>query len=152
MIKAVITRNHDINEKSDELTDRIRVVEQRLDEAGIRVTVWLDTVVLEEREGGWQVGYAFIRGYEEYNTRDRWGFVCRRGADDRVTQLVRAPRKVRVAAALYLSDVVTCIHARMEEMHDAVKAATGEVKKLIEGENEAGRDSERDRRRVRTRR
>lgn len=149
MIRAAVKKTDETNALSDELTALVSRVEEQLDAAGVHVTAWHPTPVLDEREGGWIAGFAKIPGYA--NEVDRWGFVTRRGENDpKVTALVRAPRKVRVAAAHCLDAIVEAICARVDEIHGSIEGACANVASLVgETKDEPGRSTRRARRGVR---
>lgn len=151
LIDKVTKRNAHLDTVSDELTAQIEHIERKLETAGVRLSAWHDEYVLTEREGSWQIGYGVVFGFD--GERDRFGFLARRGPTDKTTALVRAPRRVRVAAAPLLADVIASIDERIQSIHADIESATDTVRELArEGEgNERDRqDSARPRRRVRS--
>lgn len=141
IIEKVTVRSQKILDSSDELSKNIQETEDKI--ALARVTVWLDAEILEEREGVWQLGFA--------KCGSKWGFAVRCGEDDwRHTPLVRAPRKVRVAAAPHLAQVIELVYARLCEISNSIEEANECVERLKGESDGIGRTPERNRRRVRT--
>lgn len=105
-----------LNQASDDLNEVIEGLEDRFERLGIGVSCWLDVL-----PNSWALGYAKHDG--------RWRIVVK-APEAQAVPLLKAPRSLRVDAALQLGALAECLTAKMGDHISAINEAKRLIGKL----------------------